>query len=128
VPWSVANLHDILWPTGYRGATAALMQKLDALPPGALAISDDNGFLYRADLRTPPLLNDSSVKRIDQKLLTTDMVAGAATDHRVCAVVAWSPRFARDLPGLSPRLAAAGLEPLAFGGDRTLWLRPNCNP
>ena len=26
IPWSVANLHDILWPTGYRGASAQLMQ------------------------------------------------------------------------------------------------------
>jgi hypothetical protein len=128
VPWSVANLHDILWPTGYRGAAAELVHTLKGLPRNAWVISDEPGFVYRANLRTPPLLNDPSVKRIDQGLLTTDMVADAAADHRVCAVVVWSARFARDLPGLAARLAAAGLQPHSYGGDRVLWLRPNCRP
>ena len=128
VPWSVANLHDILWPTGYRGAAAALMHTLNGLPHDAWVISDEPGFVYRAGLRTPPLLNDPSVKRIDQGLLTTDMVADAAADRRVCAVVVWSARFARDLPGLADRLRADGLVPQSFGGDRVLWLRPNCRP
>jgi 4-amino-4-deoxy-L-arabinose transferase-like glycosyltransferase len=128
VPWSVANLHDILWPTGYRGDAAALMRELNALPDNAWVISDEPGFVYRAGLRTPPLLNDPSVKRIDQKLLTTDMVADAAADPRVCAVIAWSPRFGRDLPGLAQRLRADGLEPHSFTGGRTLWLRPDCAP
>jgi len=91
-------------------------------------ISDEPGFVYRAGLRTPPMLNDPSIKRIDQGSLTTDMVADAAADPRVCAVVVWSPRFARELPGLPDRLAVAGLEPRSFGGDRTLWLRPDCRP
>jgi len=128
VPWSVANLHDILWPTGYRGAAAALMHTLKGLPHDAWVISDEPGFVYRAGLRTPPLLNDPSVKRIDQGLLTTDMVADAAADPRVCAVVVWSARFARDLPGLADRLRADGLLPQSFGGDRVLWLRPSCRP
>ena len=68
-------------------------------------ISDEPGFVYRADLRTPRLLNDPSVKRIDQHLLTTDMVADAARDPDVCAVVVWSDRFGRDLPGLPDRAA-----------------------
>jgi len=128
VPWSAANLHDILWPTGYRGAAAEVMRELNALPRDAWVISDEPGFVYRAGLRTPPLLNDPSVKRIDQKLLTTDVVADAADDPRVCAVIAWSSRFGRDLPGLAARLRADGLEPRSFGGVRTLWLRPNCAP
>jgi hypothetical protein len=128
VPWSVANLHDILWPTGYRGAAAALMHTLNGLPSDALVISDEPGFVYRAGLRTPPLLNDPSVKRIDQGLLTTDMVADAAADPRVCAVVVWSARFAHDLPGLADRLRADGLVPHSYGGDRVLWLRPDCDP
>jgi hypothetical protein len=126
IPFSVANLNDILRPTGYRGDAAELMRELKALPRNAWVISDEPGFVYRAGLRTPPLLNDPSQKRIDQKLLTTDMVADAAADPRVCAVVVWSPRFARELPGLAERLAADGLEPRAFGGDRRLWLRPDC--
>ena len=32
MPWSAANLHVILWPTGYRGASAELMHSLNALP------------------------------------------------------------------------------------------------
>jgi hypothetical protein len=127
-PFSVANLHDVLWPTGYRGDAAALMRELKALPRDAWVISDEPGFVYRAGLRTPPLLNDPSVKRIDQKLLTTDMVADAAADPRVCAVVVWSPRFGRDLPGLAGRLSADGLEPRPFRGGRALWLRPGCEP
>jgi hypothetical protein len=128
IPFSVANLNDILWPTGYRGDAAELMRELNALPRDAWVISDEPGFVYRAGLRTPPLLNDPSIKRIAQGLLTTDMVAEAAADPRVCAVIAWSPRFGRELPGLAERLTAEGLEPRSFGGDRTLWLRPDCNP
>jgi hypothetical protein len=128
LPWSIANLHEVLWPTGYRGDAAVLMRELRVLPRDAWVISDEPGFVYRAGLRSPPLLNDPSVKRIDQGLLTTDLVAGAAADPRVCAVIVWSPRFARDLPGLAERLRAERLEPHAFGGDRTLWLRPDCRP
>jgi 4-amino-4-deoxy-L-arabinose transferase-like glycosyltransferase len=128
IPFSVANLNDILWPTGYRGAAAELMHELDALPRDAWVISDEPGFVYRAGLRTPPLLNDPSMKRIDQGSLTTDVVADAAADPRVCAVIAWSPRFGRELPGLADRLTAEGLEPRSFGNNRTLWLRPDCDP
>ena len=66
----------------------------------AQVISDEPGFVYRANLRTPRLLNDPSVKRIDQHLLTVPMIASALRDQAVCAVVVWSPRFGRDLPGL----------------------------
>lgn len=129
IPWSAANLHDVLWPTGYRGASAQLMQQLRALPRNAEVISDEPGFVYRANLRTPKLLNDPSVKRIDQHLLTTPMIATAVRDHAVCAVVVWSPRFGRDLPGLPAALRAGGLEVAQqWSGNRALWLRPNCTP
>jgi hypothetical protein len=128
VPFSAAHLLDILWPTGYRGDAAALMRELKALPDDAWVISDEPGFVYRAGLRTPPMLNDPSAKRIAQGLITTDTVAEAAADPRVCAVIVWSPRFAQGLPGLPDRLAADGLEPRSFAGDRTLWLRPGCDP
>ena len=69
------------------------------------------------------------MKRIDQDLLTTDMVADAARDPAVCAVVVWSHRFGRDLPGLPDALRAAGLEVArTWPRDRALWLRPHCNP
>lgn len=129
VPWSTHNLRTILAPTGYRGDAAAVMNSLRALPDDAQVISDENGFVYRAGLRTPKLMNDTSVKRIDQHLLTTASVARAAADPRVCAVVVWSSRFGRDLPGLPVALRRAGLVPAdRYGGGRVLWLRPTCDP
>src|SRR5262249_13403966 len=56
VPFSIANLHDILAPTGYRGATAAMMRALEALPRDAQVISDDHRFIYPPPLPTPNLL------------------------------------------------------------------------
>jgi len=126
-PWSVHNLHSILVPTGYRGDDAAIMQQLRALPSDAQVISDDPGFVFRAGLRTPKLMNDTSEKRIDQHLLTTATVADAAAGPRVCAVVVWTPRFGRELPGLPAALRRAGLVPAdRYGNGRVLWLRPTC--
>ena len=104
VPWSAANLHDILLPDrATRARAAALMQSLHRLPGDAQVISDEPGFVYRAGLRTPAMMNDPSVKRIDQHLLTTASVGRAAADPKVCAVVVWSARFGRDLPGITRR-------------------------
>ena len=51
VPWSAANLHDILWPTGYRAWSGAEpMQHLKALAHNVQVISDEPGFVYRANL------------------------------------------------------------------------------
>lgn len=126
-PWSVHNLRSILEPTGYRGNAAALMLALRELPTNAQVISDEPGFVYRAGLRTPKLMNDASVKRIDQHLLTTASVSHAASDPHVCAVVVWSARFGRDLPGLPAALRRAGLARAdTYGGVRSLWLRPSC--
>ena len=129
VPFSAHNLHSILAPAGYRGDDAALMQQLRALPPDAQVISDDPGFVYRAGLWTPKLMNDTSEKRIDQHLLTTASVARAAADTRVCAVVVWTPRFGRELPGLPAALHRAGLVPAdSYRHGRRLWLRSTCRP
>jgi hypothetical protein len=126
-PWAANNLHSILVPRGYRGDEAALMIRLRALPRDSLAISDDPGFVYRAGLRTPRLMNDTSQKRIDQHLLTTATVARAAADPRVCAVVVWTKRFGSDLPGLPLALRRAGLIPAdRYPQDRRLWIRPTC--
>jgi|tagenome__1003787_1003787.scaffolds.fasta_scaffold20965917_2 hypothetical protein len=127
VPFSVAHLHDVLDPTGYRGASAELMHRLAELPRDAEVISDDPGFVYRANLRTPPLLNDTSQKRIDQHLLTEAMVADAARARAVCAVVVWTSRFGKQMPGLPAALRDAGLQVAqTWSNDRALWLRPNC--
>jgi len=127
VPFSVHNLHSILVPSGYRGDAYALVVQLRELPSDAQVISDEPGFVYRAGLRTPRLMNDTSAKRIAQGLLTTASVAKAAADPRVCAVVVWTRRFAQDLPGLPAALYRAGLVPYdRYAHDRRLWLRPTC--
>ena len=127
VPWSAHNLQSILRPTGYRGDDAALMIRLRALPPDAQVISDDPGFVFRAGLYTPKLMNDTSAKRIAQHSLTTASVARAASSSRVCAVVVWTNRFAHDLPGLSRALLRAGMVPAdRYSHDRRLWLRSHC--
>ncbi len=128
-PWAAHNLHSILAPSGYRGDDAALMIRLRTLPSDAEVISDDPGFVYRAGLRTPKLMNDTSEKRIDQHLLTTASVSRAASDQRVCAVVVWTARFARELPGLPAGLYRAGLVPAdRYPHGRRLWVRPGCAP
>jgi hypothetical protein len=127
-PWSAHNLTSILHPAGYRGDAAALMHTLRALPRDARVISDDPGFVYRAGLRTPKLMNDTSVKRIDQHLLTTKSIAHSlATDPHACAVVVWSTRFGRDLPGFPAALRAEGFEQAhTYTHNRALWLREPC--
>jgi hypothetical protein len=128
-PWSAHNLHSILVPAGYRGDAAAVMIRLRALPHNAQAISDDPGLVFRAGLYTPRLMNDTSQKRIDQHMLTTETVSRAASDPRVCAVVVWTPRFAHQLRGLPLALRGAGLVPAdRYAHDRRLWLRPTCSP
>jgi hypothetical protein len=126
-PWAAHNLHSILVPSPYRGDDAALMIRLRSLPANAEVISDDPGFVYRAGLRTPKLMNDTSQKRIDQHMLTTASVAHAAADRHVCAVVVWTERFARELHGLPAALRNAGLVPAdRYAHDRRLWIRSSC--
>jgi hypothetical protein len=126
VPWSANNLHSILVPAGYRGDAAALMIRLRAFPREVQVISDDPGFVFRSGHSTPRLMNDTSQKQIDQHLITTETVARAASDPRVCAVVVWTPRFAH-LPGLPVALRRANLIPAdRYSEDRRLWLKRGC--
>jgi hypothetical protein len=129
VPWWAVNLDDVLVPRDYRGAEAALVARLRALPAGALVITDEPGFAYRAGRHLPPMLNDASIKRIQQGMITTDVVADAAARDDTCAVAIWSNRYGRELPGLTDALTDAGFEQVAtFGGVRSLWLKPDCDP
>jgi hypothetical protein len=124
-PWWVTHLDDLLWPRGYDGAADEVVTALRALPDGALVISDEPGLAWRAGYATVPGLNDTSIKRIDQGQITTASVADAAARDGVCAVVVWSNRFARELPGLAGALADAGYETSAsWPPHRALWQRP----
>lgn len=124
VPWNLFWIRDMLRPGVYRGAEAALVHDLRALPRGARVIADDPAFVWHAGLATPRLMNDVSKKRIDQGLLTTGDVVAAARAPGTCAVVVWTFRFGSLLPGLRAGLAGAGYR-LAreYAPHRELWQR-----
>ncbi len=129
IPWWAAHLTTVLWARDYRGSEAALMEQIRALPPGAKLITDEPGFAYRAGRLLPDNLNDASVQRIDEGMITTDTIVGAARQPDVCAVAIWSSRYGKDLPGLQAALRDIGYEEAeTFGGVRSLWLKPDCNP
>ena len=49
--------------------------------------------------------------------------------HRRSAIVVWSNRYGRELPGLPSALRGTGFEVAeSYGGMRTLWLKPACDP
>ena len=127
VPWAVVHLDDILWPSGYSGNEARLVAALRALPADTRVISDDPGFVWRAGLSTPRLMNDTSIKRIAQRRLTTESVTEAAAEPETCAVVIWSTRFGRALPGLREELARVGYSlDERYAVNRELWTKPSC--
>jgi hypothetical protein len=129
IPWWIGHNTTVLWARDYRGSEAALVAQLRALPPDAKVITDEPGFAYRTNHRLPANLNDASVQRIDQGMITTDTIVDAARHDDVCAVAIWSSRYGRDLPGLQDALAELGFEEAAtYGGVRSLWLKPDCDP
>jgi hypothetical protein len=123
--WS--NMHSMLWPDPYTAAERAAVDDLRSLPSGALALSDEPGFLWRADRLTDPYFDDSSVKRIEQRQITTAKLARAAAKPDVCAVLVWTSRYG-DLD-LGPPLTAAGYQITArYGGPRVLYEKRDCRP
>jgi Dolichyl-phosphate-mannose-protein mannosyltransferase len=126
-PWYWSNVHPMLWPDPYNAAERAAVDGLRNLPPGALAISDEPGFLWRADRLTVPYLDDSSIKRIEQGQVTATRIEEAAARPDVCAVLVWTSRYANF--DLGPRLTAAGYEVAArYGGPRVLYEKRDCQP
>jgi len=124
-PWYWSSMHSMLWPDPYNAAERAAVDDLRHLPSGALAISDEPGFLWRAGRLTVPALDDSSIKRIEQGQITAAKVARAASRRDVCGVLLWTTRFA-DLD-LGPRLTAAGYEVAArYGGPRVFYEKRDC--
>lgn len=131
VPWWVVNTRAMLWPGEYSRAEASALDRLRALPAGAWAISDDPGFVWRADRRAPGNLVDESIKRFQQGRIDTGVVGRAAADPRVCAVLVWSKDRLGSLPSLPSRLAREGYEVVErFPGDdaRVLYERSDCSP
>ena len=128
LPYHAVHLSEVLWPAPPGPALAAAGADLRALPAGALVISDDPGVVWRSGRRTPPDLVDTSILRIESGRLTAPSLARAAGDHRVCAVLVWSHRFA-DLGALPDLLHQAGYSAAArYGGPKVLWRRSACRP
>ena len=126
VPYHLIHMSDVLWPAPPGRALTAARADLARLPPGAWAISDDPGVVWRAGRRTPDDLVDASILRIESGRLTAASVARAASDDRVCGVLVWSHRFA-NLTDLSGLLRNAGYSAgPGYGGVKTLWIRADC--
>ena len=102
LPYHVVHTWPMLSPTGFSGSADRVVGELQALPEGALAISDDPGIVWRAGRRTTPDLVDASILRIQTGDLTSASVAAVAAEDDVCAVVVRSAAalgLLRRLPG-----------------------------
>lgn len=126
VPYHLAHTRPILWPAAPAGAEAAARADLAALPPGAWAISDEPGLVWREGRRTPAHLVDTSVLRIESDRITAASLAAEGADPRVCAVLVWSSRFGR-LAEL-PALLEGYRETRRYGGPRVLYVKEGCRP
>lgn len=128
-PYHLVHAWPLLSPTPFTGSAEASVSILRRLAPGALAISDDPGIVWRSGRLTPPDLVDASILRIETGQLTGASVAEVAKQSEVCAVavrsgVRWGSF--EDLPG---RLADAGYEiVVADPQGRRLYLKTACAP
>ncbi|MGH9022029.1 MAG: hypothetical protein ACRDV9_02855, partial [Acidimicrobiia bacterium] len=97
-------------------------------PDGAWGISDEPGYLWRQGRRTPSYLVDASVTRVIQERITAPIIAAAAAEPQVCAVLVWSQRYGR-FTDLAERLAAHGYRVGSrYGGVRVLYVKDPCRP
>ena len=129
LPYHVVHAWPMLRPTGFTGSAERVVEQLEALPEGALAISDDPGIVWRAGRLTTPDLVDASILRIQTGDLTSASLAAVAAQDDVCAVVVRSAARWGSFDDLPDRLAAAGYE-VADEDDlgRRLYLKPECDP
>jgi hypothetical protein len=129
LPYHVVHAWSVLHPTGYTGSSAEMVEMLQELPPGALAMSDDPGIVWRAGRRTPPDLVDTSILRIEAGQHTAASIAQAAADASVCAVAVLSSARWGSFDDLGDRLAAVGYDvALEDEKGRTLYLAEACDP
>jgi hypothetical protein len=129
VPYHVVHAWDVLHPSGFGGTSAEVVARLEILPEGALAISDDPGIVWRAGRRTPPDLVDASILRIETEQITSASLAAAAAEPDVCAVAVRSRVRWGSFADLPDRLVAAGYE-VAIDDElgRRLYLKTDCHP
>jgi 4-amino-4-deoxy-L-arabinose transferase-like glycosyltransferase len=122
--WIVRN-DTILWPRGYRGAEAAVVHRLQALPGDALVISDDPGLAWRAGHAPPGNFADPSFQRIEQGRITERTLVNRAAARDVCGVVVSSRQHFGSFENLGSRLAGEGYRSERFG-DITVFTKAEC--
>ncbi len=129
LPYHVVHAWPMLHPSEYSGSSARVVTQLRELPPGALAISDDPGIVWRAGRRTTPDLVDASILRIETGDLTSASVAAVAAERDVCAVVVRSGARWGSFDDLPDRLVDVGYQ-LTDEDDlgRTMYVKTTCRP
>lgn len=128
LPFQFMQVEQFLRPGGYTGHEAQIMEKLEALPPGAIVITDEPGFAWRAGRDIPVRYVDTSWQRIEEGRITADDVVNDARASDVCAVVAWGPGHFAKLPDLPERLETEGFVARRLGNDAVYYARPACRP
>lgn len=124
LPIWVLGAGGFVWPGGYRGKDAQLAARLRALPDGAVVVTDEPGFPWRAGLRVPDSMVDVSVKQFDQRRITRTDVVQAARQRDVCAVLITSDERLGRFPRLPGHLSDASYALVWRDGDRRLYVRP----
>jgi 4-amino-4-deoxy-L-arabinose transferase-like glycosyltransferase len=133
LPYQVYQLRPLLIPKDYSGRSATIVDALRKLPPGAWALSDEPGLIWRAGKATDPFFVDPSVLRIglpvQEIAFDRDRLLDAAANPRECAVAVTSRERFGSFPDLPEKLAGLGYEQTEdFGRGRGLWIRRDCAP
>jgi hypothetical protein len=129
VPIQIVQAWHLLDPPPYRQETQQVVDALAALPPGALAISDEPGLVWRAGRRTPPELVDGSVLLIETDRVDSDLLVEVAARPDVCAVAVRSAERWGSFDDLPDRLLAEGYEAaITDPRGRVLYLKSDCRP
>jgi hypothetical protein len=118
--WHVA---DVIRPGGYRGVDAQVAARLRTLPDDAVVVTDEPGFAWRAGLRVPRSLVDTSVKQFDQGRVTERDVLRAARRPDVCAVLVTSEDRLGRFDDLATRLEADRYRRVWRSGAHALYRR-----
>jgi hypothetical protein len=127
LPYYLIHAWEVLQPDPYEGFAAEAVERLEQLPDGALAISDEPGLVWRSGHQTPSDLVDASMLRIETGDITSESLGAVAAQPDVCAVVITSGARWGSFEDLPDRLADAGYElAAADGGVRRLYVKPDC--
>jgi hypothetical protein len=134
VPFWAISLHPLLWPSDPDATEATIGRAIRSLPPGAMAISDEPGIVWRNGRRPPDRFVDPSILRItsprhDLRITEDDIVRDAASP-RVCGVVRWSEKRFGSFTALGARLRREGYERRYpdLPGPRAVWIKAACRP